>query len=107
LPTADEPEPAIDPFTREEAAHVVRVARERFPDWYAWVLCGLRTGMRAGELLALQWGDINWQRRFIQVQRNLVRGQLTTPKNHQRRQIDLSRQLQVALRLWRRLQRAA
>ena len=107
LRNADEPEAAIDPFTREEAAHVVNVARERFPEWYAWVLCGLRTGMRAGELLALQWGDINWRRRFIQVQRNLVRGQLTTPKNHQRRQIDLSRQLQVALRLWRRQQRAA
>jgi integrase len=35
LRNADEPEPAIDPFTREEAAHVVNVARQRFPDWYA------------------------------------------------------------------------
>jgi integrase len=36
--------------------------------------------MRAGELLALHWGDINWQRRLIQVQRNLVRAQLTRPR---------------------------
>src|SRR5256712_13753494 len=63
--------------------------------------------MRAGELLALQWGDFNWQRRFVQVQRNLVRGILTTPKNHQRRRVDLSHQLTAALRLWRRQQRAA
>ena len=96
----------IDPFTRDEAAHVVAVARQRFPEWYPWLLCRLRTGMRAGELLALQWGDFNWQRRFVQVQRNLVRGVLTTPKNHQRRRVDLSHQLTAALRLWRRQQRA-
>jgi hypothetical protein len=39
-------------------------------------------------------------------QRNLVRGVLMTPKNHQRRRIDLSHQLTAALRLWRRQQRA-
>jgi hypothetical protein len=43
----------------------------------------------------------------VQVQRNLVRGVLTTPKNHQRRRVDLSHQLTAALRLWRRQQRAA
>jgi len=107
LRTADEPEPEVSPFTRDEAALLVATARVRFPDWYAWVLCGLRTGMRAGELLALQWGDINWRHGFIQVQRNLVRGQLTTPKNHQRRRVDLSRQLHAGLRLWRRQQLAA
>jgi hypothetical protein len=32
---------------------------------------------------------------------------LTTPKNHQRRRIDLSRQLQTGLRLWRRQQQRA
>jgi integrase len=107
LRAADDPEPAIDPFTRDEASHVVAIARERLPEWHTWLLCGFRTGMRAGELLALKWSDINWRRGFVQVQRNLVRGQLTTPKNHQTRRVDLSRQLHVALRLWRRQQRAA
>jgi integrase len=106
LRSADDPEPVIDPFTRDESAHIVGVARQRFPEWYPWLLCGLRTGMRAGELLALQWGDFDWRRRFVQVQRNLVRGLLTTPKNHQRRRVDLSHQLTAALRLWRRQQRA-
>ena len=49
----------------------------------------------------------NWRRRFVQVQRNVVRGILTTPKNHQRRRVDLSHQLTATLRLWRRQQRAA
>jgi integrase len=103
--SADDPMPEIDPFTSDETIALVDVARERFPEWHAWLLCGFRTGMRAGELLALQWGDVNWRRGFVKVQRNLVRGQLTTPKNHQCRQVDLSRELKAVLRLWRRRQR--
>ena len=106
LRTADDPEPEIDPFARDDVAEVLRVAREQSPDWYAWLLCGLRTGLRAGELLALQWGDLNWRGSSIEVRRNLVRGHLTTPKNHQRRRVDMSRQLRAELRLWRRRQRA-
>ena len=56
-------ESQIDPFTRDEAAHVVATAFEQFPDWHPWVLTGLRTGMRSGELLGLQWGDIDWRAR--------------------------------------------
>jgi hypothetical protein len=32
LRSADDPEPVIDPFTRDEAAHIVAVARQRFPE---------------------------------------------------------------------------
>jgi integrase len=63
--------------------------------------------MRPGELLALQWPDFNWRRAYVQVQRNLVRGRLTTPKSHQCRRVDVSRELRAALRLWRRQQRRA
>ena len=66
------------------------------------MLCALRTGLRLGELLALQWGDIDWNGRFIDVQRNLVRGVLTSPKSHQRRRVDCRAQLQDALLAWRR-----
>ena len=58
--------------------------------------------MRLGELLALQWGDIDWNGRFIVVQRNIVRGVLTSPKSHQRRRVDMSPQLEDALLVWRR-----
>ena len=33
----------------------------------------LSTGMRQGELLGLQWKDINWDRKTITVQRQLTR----------------------------------
>jgi integrase len=102
LRTGDDAETKVDPFTREEAEHLIETAQKHYPEWYPWVLCGLRTGLRAGELLALQWGDVDWRGRYLQVQRNIVRGTHTTPKNHQTRRVDLSPQLRRELRLWRR-----
>jgi hypothetical protein len=52
--TRDEPKPDIHPLTRSEAAHLVAIARERFPRWHPWVLLALRTGLRVGEQIALQ-----------------------------------------------------
>ena len=91
---------------RVEATHLVAVARLHFPRWYAWVLLTLRTGLRLGEQMALQWGDIDWHGQFIVVQRNVVRGVLTTPKSHQCRRVDMSPQLTIALAEWRRVQQA-
>jgi integrase len=106
LRRGDEPERTIQPLTAGEVAHLVAVAKEHFPRWHAWVLCALRTGLRLGELLALQWGDIDAHGRFIVVQRNIVRGVLTSPKSHQRRRVEMSPQLEAALSVWRRALRA-
>ncbi len=97
----------IDPYTREEVALLLRAAREHAPEWYPWLLCALRTGLRLGELRALQWGDIDWRNRFIVVSRNFVEGSMTTPKNGKTRRVDLSSQLRTRLRLWRFQQREA
>jgi len=97
LRRGDESKPQIDPFTRDEAAILVSTASVHFPEWHAWTLTAPRTGLRLGELLALQWVDLDWHGGYVQVQRSLV-----TPKNHQCRRVDLSRPLRVALRLWRR-----
>ena len=105
LRRGDEPKPDIHPLTRAEAAHLVAIARAHFPRWHPWVLLALRTGLRLGEQIALQWGDVDWLGRFVVVQRNLVRGVFTSPKSHQRRRVDLSAQLSAALLEWRRYQR--
>jgi integrase len=106
LRRGDEPKAMIHPLTREEAAHLAAVAAAEFPRWHPWVLCALRTGMRAGELLALQWPDIDWHGGFLLVQRNLVRGVLTSPKSHQRRRVDMSTQPAATLLALRRHRRA-
>ena len=80
LRRGDEPEAAPNPFSREEAELLVAVTAECFPAWHAWVLTGLRTGLRAGEMRGLQWGDVDWPRRSLTATRSIVRNQQTTPK---------------------------
>jgi integrase len=92
----------IDPYTREEVAALIDTARTAFPAWYPFLLCALRTGMRLGELRALQWGQIDWRGKFISVERNHVEGVDTTPKNGKARRVDMSPQLAAELRLSRR-----
>ena len=57
----------IDPYTREEAALLLETARVHYPEWYALLLCALRTGLRLGELRALEWGDVDWRQPLCSV----------------------------------------
>ena len=105
LRRGDEPETVIEPLTRSEAELLATTAKADFARWHPWVLCALRTGLRLGEL-ALQWSDVDWNGHFLVVQRNIVRGVVTSPKSHQRRRVDMTPQLEAALLVWRRVLRA-
>jgi integrase len=89
---------AINPYTREEVAHFLEAARVRIPRYYPLFLCAVRTGLREGELLALQWTDLDFSGRFIEVQRNYTRGEITTPKSGESRRVDMSLELRQVLR---------
>jgi len=71
---------SMSPFTRKEAAVFIVGVRDHAPRYYAFFLCALRTGMRLGELIALQWEDVDYHGRFIEVQRNCALRTITTPK---------------------------
>jgi integrase len=88
----------IRPLSREEAATFLGAVRQHAVADYPVFLCALRTGMRLGELLGLQWGDVDFHGRFIEVRRNLVAGRVTTPKSGKTRRVDMSVQLTEALR---------
>ena len=107
LKAGDENERSIiDPLSESETTILLAVAQARFPEWYPWLLCALRTGLRLGELIALQWGDVDWAGRYLQIQRNVYNGITSTPKNHQQRRVDVSLQLLEALRGWRSREQA-
>jgi integrase len=80
-------------LTRDEVTRLLTACREHFAAFYPLVLCLVRTGMRIGEAIALQWGDTDFAGRFADVKRNLVDGHLTTPKSGKQRRVDLSTQL--------------
>jgi integrase len=60
----------------------------------------LKTGMRQGELLALTWGDVDLQDSVIRVRRSFTGGHTTTPKNHERRDVDLTADVVDMLGAW-------
>ena len=70
-----------DPYTWEERAAVEQVFKNHFPRFYPLVLTGFRTGLRIGELLALQWPIVSFDTKLISVKRNISRGRRTTPKS--------------------------
>ena len=102
LQAGDDESREIQPLTRDEARTLLATASQHFPLWYPLFLGALRTGMRLGELRALQWPDLDFAGRFLTVRRNLVRGILTTPKSRKRRQVDMSTQLTEVLKSLRR-----
>jgi integrase len=52
-------------------------------------LLALKTGMRQGELFALRWGDVDLEEAVVRVRRSRTGATLGTPKNRERRDVDL------------------
>ena len=52
-------------------------------------MVALKTGMRQGELLALRWGDVDLEQAVVRVRSSYTGGTLGTPKNRERRDVDL------------------
>lgn len=49
----------VEPLTHEEVKTFLENCQKFFPEYHPFFLCAFRTGMRLGELLALQWGDVD------------------------------------------------
>jgi integrase len=90
------PEVEFDCFTASEAAQLVAGARN--DDERAILLFALRTGARAGEQLALEWGDIDWPNRKVCFRRSRTGKHIGPPKSGKFRKVPLSESLLVALR---------
>ena len=88
----------INPLTREELSLVLETARAHYSSHYPTLLCAARTGLRMGELLAVQWGDLDFNGGFIEVRRAWVRGELKAPKSGKSRRVDMSIQLMDTLK---------
>jgi len=74
-------------MTRDEVEKFLSAIDELHPDWKPFFLTAVRAGLRKGELIALQWGDIQFgenpydSNRYLLVHRNWSHGSFTTPKN--------------------------
>jgi integrase len=67
------------------------------------VLLGGDAGLRCGEMVALQWADVDLAKRQLCVRHSDWRGQLTAPKNGRVRYVPLTERLAATLREYRHL----
>ena len=90
-------------FTPEEAKQIISTADEPFRTMFA---IAAMTGVRAGELLALQIDDLDFERKLIHIRRSVWRGRIQTVKSKASRASVampdvLSLILKVYLKSWR------
>ncbi len=85
-------------FTRDELALFLETAKTEAMAYYPMFLCLARTGVRIGEAIGLQCGDLDFAGFGIEVRRNIVKGRVGTPKNGRTRRVDMSQQLAQLLR---------
>ena len=90
LPPAQRPRPE-----RKEAAYF---ENQELPGLFAHLneepyrsvcLVALKTGMRQGELLGLMWSDVDLEQAVVRVRRTYTGGAIGSPKNRERRDVDL------------------
>jgi integrase len=73
------------------------------PEWYAAVVVGAEAGLRRGEILALQWEDVDLVARTLTVRHSEYLGKLVSPKGNKHRTIPLTARLAAGLKAIRHL----
>ena len=100
LKNSHAPSPKRQPFTVEETRQLISTLKKpKFQPWHDFCMFLLYTGCRPSEAIGLQWGDIDWTKKTVIIQRSLSRGQdgkaagyarqSKTTKNQKHRTIDL------------------
>src|SRR5207249_11959595 len=82
---------------------LAEAARDIDPRANLSVLFGGEAGLRCGEIMALEWGDVDLVKRQLCVQRSEWKGHVTVPKGGRLRYVPLTTRLTSALRQHRHL----
>jgi integrase len=83
-------------FDRYE--RLLTVAQKRGHDAYLMVLLGGDAGLRLGEIVALEWDDVDLHARRLTVQRSDWLGHVTVPKSGRSRRLPMTQRLTAALK---------
>ncbi len=89
------PKPDFDFLTFDEALQLERGAEGI---WLVMITLARHAGLRQGELLGLEWTDLDLDRGLVRIQRAYVRGRIGTPKSGKGREVPLNGTVVAALR---------
>ena len=96
------PKPAkkeIETLTAEQAKKLLQTAKENQQKLYALYVLAVSTGMRSGELLGLQWRDVDLGAEKLRIRRTVFNGKVNSPKtSHGSRGIRLTKTAVEALK---------
>ncbi|MCB9693533.1 MAG: site-specific integrase [Alphaproteobacteria bacterium] len=86
-------------YDRLTGQRFLEVCRRERPAWHALFATALKTGLRQGELVALEWHDLELgDHPRVHVRRAVVEGNVGTPKNGRERVVPLPSDLVAILR---------
>jgi integrase len=85
-----------------EQAALLAAAQALGPLYVVVVLLGIDGGLRRGEILGLQWSDVDLKRGFLTVRHNIVRGKVDVPKGRTEEDVALTSRLCEALQAFPR-----
>jgi len=102
--------PAVKEFRLEDPefqfldfGEAERLLAAATPVWHSMMLVALKTGLRAGELRALRWSDVDLTVGLVVVRRTLWRGREGLPKGGRTREVPLCDSAIEALKAHRHL----
>ncbi|HYO97993.1 MAG TPA: tyrosine-type recombinase/integrase [Polyangiaceae bacterium] len=96
------PPQEFDFLTFEELPRLLDAVKDD-PERRTLLLLGSDAGLRQGELVALEWGDVNLVAGTLTVRRSSWHGIVGTPKSGRDRKVPLTARLRTALRAHRHL----
>ena len=88
----------INPYSKDEARQFLEICKQHYPESYSFFMTAFHTGLRLGELLALDWPDIDLTNRKIKISKSYKRGELTGTKTGKTRYVDISDKILEILR---------
>src|SRR5262249_47256439 len=90
---------AIQPLNAAEVETFLAAVLDRAwsRPYYAVFLTALHTGMRASEIVGLQWGDCDFKGKFFLLRRQFTRGRIEPTKTDKARRVDMSDALAAEL----------
>lgn len=92
--------PPFDFLSFEEAERLVAASE---PEWRPMLLVAIKAGLRQGELMGLQWNDLDLTQKLLHVRRTIWRGVEGLPKGGRERTVDLPASVVDALKAHRHL----
>jgi integrase len=92
------PQTQAEFYDFEDYSRLVEAAQAIHAQAHLVVLLGGDAGLRCGEMLALEWPDVDLRRRQLRIQRSDWRGNVTATKSGRPRAVPVTARLEKALR---------